>query len=95
MTDKSESGLKGAVLQIITTVVISGLLSGFSVYVAIASKLAVLEYKIDEFIEDTKKLKIEVVALQLREKDLISNDKQQVQAIDGLKERLRVNRGIN
>ncbi len=95
MSDRSETGLKGAVLQIITTVVISGLLSGFSVYVAIASKIAVLEYKIDEFIEDTKKLKIEVVALQLRERELASRNEQQDSTIDWMKDRLRANRGTN
>ncbi len=90
-----ENGLKGAVLQIIVTVIISGVLSGFSVYTAISSKMAVLEYKIDNFIEDTKKLKIEVVALQLRERELSADNKQQDATLEWVRDRVRNSRGVN
>ncbi len=63
----------GLALKIATIVALIG--SPIAAYVATWSKLGVIEYKIDEYIRETRELRAAVTALQLADKDLVTTDK--------------------
>ncbi len=62
----------GVVLKIATIVALIG--SPIAAYVAVSSKLGVIEFKIDEYARETRELRAAVTALQLADKDLVRTD---------------------
>jgi hypothetical protein len=64
--DREGKTLNSAVSQIVIAVIIATIMSGFGTYVAINSKIALLEYKLDEYMSETRKLRADVSNLQLQ-----------------------------